>query len=83
MYYKEKEMQNIIEDKDRISEKIGEFQKKYNQKKPFNIVCDKYISENSDDHKFPRGAIYDSSVNLKFNKKIHELLNFLKSFFSD
>ena len=29
---KEKEMQNIIEDKDRISEKIGEFQKKYNQK---------------------------------------------------
>ena len=29
---KEKEMQNIIEDKDRISKKIGEFQKKYNQK---------------------------------------------------
>ena len=29
---KEKEMQNIIEDKDRISEKISEFKKKYNQK---------------------------------------------------
>ena len=29
---KEKKMENIIEDKDRISEKIGEFQKKYNQK---------------------------------------------------
>ena len=28
----DKEMQNIIEDKDRISKKIGEFQKKYNQK---------------------------------------------------
>ena len=53
-----------------------QYLKKYNPKKPFNIVCDKYISENSDDHKLPRGAINDSSVNLKFNKKIHELLNF-------
>ena len=29
---KEKEMQNIIEDKDRISDKNDEFQKKYSQK---------------------------------------------------
>lgn len=31
---KEKKMENIIEDKDRISEKINEFQKKYKHRSP-------------------------------------------------
>ena len=49
---------------------------KYNNKAPYALVCDKYIADNSDDYKFPRGAIYDSSVNVKFNLKLYQLLNY-------
>jgi SAM-dependent methyltransferase len=40
----------------------------------FDIATSAPVAVNSDDHRWPRGAVYDSSTNRRFNAKVRTLL---------
>jgi len=44
---------------------------KYGQSSPFGIESARDVALDSDDYKWPRGAVYDNSVNRNFNLKLY------------
>lgn len=49
---------------------------KYGNLSPFVLVSDKPVAIDSDDHKWPRGTLYDNSTNRNFNIKLYYFLNY-------
>jgi 2-polyprenyl-3-methyl-5-hydroxy-6-metoxy-1,4-benzoquinol methylase len=48
----------------------------YKECPPFQVVTQRPVAVDSDDHKWPRGTLYDNSRNPKFNLKLYSLLNY-------